>query len=253
MSTIPLLNIDFDNTTADLLLHDKTCRFIVPVNVDVLMTLQRNEQLYRSLQEYRSQTKIVLDSKILRLLAFLFLRCHFQDVINGADFIQHLYKAQYKGSANKLFLLGGTSNNAEAASKAINKRVGFDLVVDYFSPSYGFEYDQQKCLSIVDRVNTSGANVLVVGLGCPKQEHFIYSYCELMSGIHQFIAVGAAIDYEAGAKKRAPLVFRKFACEWLYRLIKEPKRLTRRYLITDMAIFGYLTKQKFGFYKNPFQ
>jgi exopolysaccharide biosynthesis WecB/TagA/CpsF family protein len=252
MSTITLLNIDLDNTTADLLLHDKTCRFIVPVNVDVLMTLQRDERLYHYLREYRAQTRIVLDSKVLRLLTCLFLRRHFQEVIVGTDFLQKLYKTRCKGSASKFFLLGGAGTNAEAASEAINKKVGFDLVVDHFSPPYGFENDPQKCLSIVDRVNTSGANVLIVGLGCPKQEHFIYSYCELMSEIHQFIAVGAAIDYEAGAKKRAPLLFRKCACEWLYRLIQEPKRLAHRYLITDMAIFGYLAKQKFGFYKNPF-
>jgi exopolysaccharide biosynthesis WecB/TagA/CpsF family protein len=194
----------------------------------------------------------VLDSKVLRLLASLFLRCYFKEVITGADFIQQLYKVQSKGFASNFFLLGGACNHAEMASKAINKRVGFDLVVDHFSPSYGFENDQQKCLSIVHRVNTSGANVLIVGLGCPKQEHFIYSYCELMPRIHQFIAVGAAIDYEAGAKKRAPLVFRKFACEWLYRLLKEPNRLAHRYLIRDMAIFRYLANQKFGFYKNPF-
>jgi N-acetylglucosaminyldiphosphoundecaprenol N-acetyl-beta-D-mannosaminyltransferase len=252
MNTITLLNTDFDNTTADLLLHDRTYRFIVPVNVDVLITLQRNERLYHYLREYRSQTKIVLDSQVLRLLASLFLRRHFQEVIIGADFMQQLYKTQCKSSTSKFFLLGGAGNNAEVASKTINKKVGFDLVVDHFSPPYGFENDRQKCLSIVDRVNTSGANVLIVGLGCPKQECFIYSYCELMPGIHQFIAVGAAIDYEAGAKKRAPLVFRKCACEWLYRLVQEPKRLAHRYLITDMAIFGYLAKQKFGFYKNPF-
>jgi exopolysaccharide biosynthesis WecB/TagA/CpsF family protein len=253
MSTIALLNIDFDNTTAEFLLSDKTCRFIVPINVDVLITLQWNERLYHYLREYRSQTKIVLDSKVLRLLTSLFLRRHFREVITGADFIQQLYKTQCKGSASKFFLLGGAGNNAEMASKAINTKVGFDLVVDYFSPPYGFENNRHKCLSIVDRVNTSGANVLIVGLGCPKQEDFIYGYCELMSGIHQFIAVGGAIDYEAGAKKRAPLVFRKFACEWLYRLFKEPKRLAHRYLIRDIAIFGYLAKQKFGFYKNPFR
>jgi UDP-N-acetyl-D-mannosaminuronic acid transferase (WecB/TagA/CpsF family) len=67
------------------------------------------------------------------------------------------------------------------------------------------------------------------------------------------MALGATIDFEAGNIKRAPKVFQKLGMEWLYRLLKEPKRLWKRYLIEDMTFFYYLVKQKLGRYKNPFE
>jgi exopolysaccharide biosynthesis WecB/TagA/CpsF family protein len=67
------------------------------------------------------------------------------------------------------------------------------------------------------------------------------------------MALGATIDFEAGNIKRAPVFFQKLGMEWLYRLIKEPKRLWKRYLIDDIPFFYYVFLQKIGKYKNPFE
>ena len=102
-------------------------------------------------------------------------------------------------------------------------------------------------------INGSGANVVLVGVGAPKQEKWIMKYKDRMPNVKVWMALGATIDFEAGNIKRAPKIFQKFAMEWLYRLMCEPKRMLKRYLVDDPAFFLYLLKDKLGVYKNPFK
>ena len=74
-----------------------------------------------------------------------------------------------------------------------------------------------------------------------------------MPGVKLFMALGATIDFEAGTLKRAPKAWQKSGLEWLYRFLKEPKRLFRRYFIDDMMFFWYFGKQLLGVYKNPWR
>ncbi len=106
-----------------------------------------------------------------------------------------------------------------------------------YSPSFGFEGDEEECLEIIERVNKSGATVLVVGVGSPKQEKWIYEYKEKLSGIKLIFSLGATIDFEAGNLKRAPKWMSDCGFEWLYRLLCEPRRLWKRYLINDLPFF----------------
>ena len=68
-----------------------------------------------------------------------------------------------------------------------------------------------------------------------------------------FMALGATIDFEAGTLKRAPKIWQKIGMEWLYRCMKEPKRLFKRYFVDDMQFFYYFGKQLLGIYKDPFR
>ncbi|MCD8290789.1 MAG: WecB/TagA/CpsF family glycosyltransferase, partial [Prevotella sp.] len=108
------------------------------------------------------------------------------------------------------------------------------------------------CKELVRIVNDSGANVLLVGVGAPKQEKWIMKYRDLMPEVDLFMALGATIDFEAGTLKRAPSVWQNLGLEWLYRFLKEPKRLFKRYFVDDMQFFYYFAKQLLGLYKNPF-
>ena len=126
----------------------------------------------------------------------------------------------------------------------INSKVGRNIVVGAYSPVYGFENNYFECQNIIDIVNESGANVLVVGLGAPKQEKWIFQYRNQMPGIRLFMALGATIDFEAGNIQRAPNIMQKLHLEWLYRLFKEPKRLWKRYLIEDLSFFNIILKEK---------
>lgn len=135
----------------------------------------------------------------------------------------------------------------------INKSMGRNIVVGAHSPSYGFEKDEEECNRLIDIVNQSGANVLLVGVGAPKQEKWIAKHRSQMPGIDLFMGLGATIDFEAKTLKRAPLFWQKAGLEWFYRCIKEPKRLFKRYFVDDMMFFYYFGKQLLGLYRNPFE
>lgn len=83
----------------------------------------------------------------------------------------------------------------------------------------------------VDRINTSGAGFVFVGLGCPKQEHWMAEHRGRVNAV--MIGVGAAFDFHAGTVRRAPAWMRNSGLEWLHRLLSEPGRLWKRYLVTN--------------------
>ena len=101
-------------------------------------------------------------------------------------------------------------------------------------------------------INISGATVLLIGVGAPKQEKWIVKYRQQMPNVNLFLALGATIDFEAGTLQRAPKVWQKIGLEWLFRFLREPKRLFRRYFIDDIKFFYFFAKQLLGIYKNPF-
>ena len=142
---------------------------------------------------------------------------------------------------------------AQKALENINRKVGRQIVVGAYSPSYGFEKKQKENEEIYKMINESSANVVVVGVGCPKQEKWINAHKAMMPKVAIWIALGATIDFEAGNIKRAPLIWRKLYMEWFYRFLQEPKRMYKRYFVDDPKFFWYLLKQLLGLYKNPFE
>jgi exopolysaccharide biosynthesis WecB/TagA/CpsF family protein len=118
------------------------------------------------------------------------------------------------------------------------------MVVDSYSPPLGFENDPLECAKIIEIINNSGANVLAVGVGAPKQEKWIIKYRSSLSEIKTFFAIGATIDFEAGSLRRAPAWMSSAGLEWLYRLLSEPGRLWRRYLVEDLGFFILIFRQK---------
>ncbi len=149
----------------------------------------------------------------------------------------------------KIFLLGAKERIVAKAMEHINEKVGHQMVVGAHSPSFGFEKHEEECEKLVRIVNESGDNVLLVGVGAPKQEKWIMKYRDKIPGVKVFMALGATIDFEAGTLKRAPKIWQKIGMEWLYRCMKEPKRLFKRYLwmicsssITSVSSFWEYTR-----------
>jgi exopolysaccharide biosynthesis WecB/TagA/CpsF family protein len=152
----------------------------------------------------------------------------------------------------KIFLLGAADGVAQKAMTRINEKVGREIIIGAHSPSFGFEKDDAECAKIIDIINRSGANVVLVGVGAPKQEKWISKYRDKMPGVDIWMALGATIDFEAGNIKRAPKIYQKLCLEWFYRFLKEPKRLFKRYFIDDIKFFKAYFLQLTGRYKNPF-
>lgn len=252
MESIKILNIEIDNLKmSDILREDFDMKYIIPVNVDVLMKLQDNKDLYDVLQENRDSTCICQDSQIMKLASSIILGSKFVEKISGSDLFPKLCEF-YSRNSNKIFLLGAMDGVSKKAMENINNRIGSDVIIDSLSPSYGFEKDQEECKQIIKRINESGATILAVGVGAPKQELWIYKYSKMLPGVKQFIAIGATIDFEAGIVNRSPKWVSNCGLEWLYRMVLEPKRLVKRYLVDDLPFFLLITKQRFGVYKNPF-
>lgn len=249
MKNIDFLNIKIQVITQQELLRNLKKGALITPNVDHLVKLQKDEDFYRV---YQQAEWVVCDSKILYLMSKL-LKEPLPEAIPGSSFFTAYYMYHKDDPNCKIFLLGAAEGIAEKARQNINKKVEREIVVGAHSPSYGFEKNEKECEELVKIVNNSGANVLLVGVGAPKQEKWIMKYRNRMPNVDVFMALGATIDFEAGTLKRAPEIWQKCGMEWLYRALKEPKRLFKRYFVDDMQFFYYFGKQLLGTYKNPFE
>lgn len=95
---------------------------------------------------------------------------------------------------------------------------------------------------VVDRIRASRAKIVFVGLGCPKQELWMNAYSSHIPAV--LIGVGAAFDFFSGTVKRAPLWMQKYGLEWFFRLCSEPRRLWKRYLVTNSLFIWYWLKER---------
>lgn len=248
MKTTKILNVDILSLTQQELLERLDKGVLVTPNVDHLVKLQKDKEFY---EVYQQAQWVVCDSKILYLLSKL-LKRSLPEAIPGSSFFTSYYMYHKDDPDCRIFLLGAKEGIAQKAMERINEKMGREIVVGAHSPSFGFEKNEEECYKLVEIINHSGANVLLVGVGAPKQEKWIMKYQEKIPNVNLFMALGATIDFEAGSLKRAPLFWQKIGMEWLYRCLKEPKRLFRRYFIDDMQFFYYFSKQLLGIYKNPF-
>ena len=96
---------------------------------------------------------------------------------------------------------------------------------------------------IEEMIKSANPHILIVGLGCPKQEKFKYHNCEKL-GVPLSLGLGASLDFEAGNIKRAPKWMANHGLEWLFRITQDPKRLAKRYLVDDRKILRLAYKYK---------
>ena len=245
VKTHTILNISIHSLSRKELLQSFNSGVLFTTNIDHCVKLQHDKEFY---QVYKQADWVICDSKILNVAA-KFLGCPFKEVIPGSSFFSSFYEYHRDNVEIKIFLLGAAEGVALKAMKDINEKIGRNIVIGAQSPSFGFEKKESECLEIIEIINKSGANVLVVGVGAPKQEKWIMKHKHLLT-MDAFMALGATIDFEAGNIKRAPKIYQNMGLEWLYRLIKEPRRLWKRYLVNDMSFFLYLLRTKMGRYKK---
>ena len=246
---IKFLNINILSISQKILLQDLNKGILITPNIDHLVKLQYDKEFYKIYQEAEW---VVCDSKILYLCSKL-LKYPLPEAIPGSSFFTAFYNYHKNNPNCKIFLLGAKDGVAQTAMNKINEKVGREIIVGAMSPSYGFEKKQEENELIYKTINESGANVVLVGVGCPKQEKWIFNHKEKMPNVDLWMALGATIDFEAGNIKRAPKIYQKLAMEWFYRFLKEPKRMFKRYFVDDMKFFWYFGKQLIGIYKNPFE
>jgi exopolysaccharide biosynthesis WecB/TagA/CpsF family protein len=245
----PLLNVWADDLSMDDLLDRLVTvgGVVFTVNPDHLYHLQYNPAFLRA---YRSADIITVDSHYVRLG----LRLSGRRVANrlpGSDIVPALCARGATNTDVRVFLLGARPGVAQAALESMNRKAGRELVVGAHGPSMNFVDDAAEIDAVLKIIEDSGANVLFVGLGAPKQELWIASVRHRLPQIKVMMGIGATIDYEAGAVKRAPVFLRRLGLEWTYRVFTEPKRYLMRYVRSSKFVW-WMLMDKLGRYKDPF-
>lgn len=155
--------------------------------------------------------------------------------VSGPDLMLELCKLSQENNMS-IYLLGGSPKTLELLSKNLVERFPKLQIAGMHSPETLPEKPELN-IDLAHAINKSGASILFVGLGCPKQEYWCASYAPSLLPIA--IGVGAAFDFHAGTKKRPPLVIQQYGLEWLYRLLSEPKRLWKRYFSSNTLFIYY--------------
>lgn len=118
------------------------------------------------------------------------------------------------------------------------------LKVVTYSPPYKTEFSDEDNKAIIDAIHAANPDLLWIGMTAPKQEKWTYSHWEELN-IHCHVgSIGAVFDFFAGTMKRAPMWWQEHGLEWLYRLLKEPKRMWRRYIIGNALFLWNMVKEK---------
>lgn len=118
------------------------------------------------------------------------------------------------------------------------------LKVVTYSPPYKTEFSDEDNKAIIDAIHAANPDLLWIGMTAPKQEKWTYSHWKELN-IHCHVgSIGAVFDFFAGTMKRAPIWWQEHGLEWLYRLLKEPKRMWRRYIIGNTLFLWNMVKEK---------
>lgn len=184
---------------------------------------------------------LLVDGHPLLWVAKMYKR-PFKQKICGSDLVPLLCEmAAEKGYS--VFFLGAAPGVAQKAADKLLSKYPQLKVAGTYSPPIGFENDEIELSQINKMLNESNADMLFVGLGVPKQDIFIYENMNIYK-IPMSFSIGGTIDFIAGVQKRAPRWMRKIGLEWLYRLIKDPKRMFKRYIIDDSKFFKLVWKYR---------
>ena len=152
-----------------------------------------------------------------------------QQRINGPDLMsKYCEQAQYRDES--VFFYGSSEATLALLQSKLLSAFPTLKIAGALSPPFR-TLSSEEDTAIIEQINTSGANVVWVSLGCPKQELWMAEHRGRINAV--MVGVGAAFDYHAGTLKRAPLWMQHNGLEWFYRLVSEPERLWKRYLITN--------------------
>jgi N-acetylglucosaminyldiphosphoundecaprenol N-acetyl-beta-D-mannosaminyltransferase len=241
-----LLNVWVDDLTMGQLMQRLDRGMVFTLNPDHLYHLQRNRAFFAA---YRKADFITSDSKYV-YWSLGWIGRRIQEKVSGSDIVPTFCHHHRDNPEVKVFLLGAAPGIAQKARERINAREGREVVVGAIGPSMNFVDDEAEIADALQQINASGATVLIVGLGAPKQEIWMDRYRAALPDVKVLMGVGATIDYEADAVVRAPRWMTRNGLEWLYRITTEPKRYWRRYL-RDIEFFWLVLLDGFGLYRPP--
>lgn len=243
---VRLLNVWIDDLTMNELMVRLEAGVVFTLNLDHLYLLQRNSEF---LAAYRNADVVTADSKYV-YWSLRWIGRSVRQQVPGSDIVPTFCRYHRNNPNVKIFLLGAAPGVADKAMARMNTMAGRKMVVAAHSPSMKFVNDENEIADVLRLINDSGATVLIVGLGAPKQETWIHRHRDALPGIKIFMGVGATIDYEAGIGDRGPDWMARHGLEWFHRVVTQPRRYGRRYL-RDLEFFWLLLLDWLGLYRPP--
>lgn len=165
------------------------------------------------------------------------------DRVFGADFMMAMCRrAAERGY--RIFLYGGEPGVAQVLSDSLQKAAPGLQVAGTYTPPFGpLNSDQEH--ELIEQVRASKPHILWVGISTPKQERFMAEYCERLQ-VPLMVGVGAAFDFNSGRIRDCAEWIKRAGLQWLHRMIQDPKRLWRRYLVNNSAFLWRITWQLLG-------
>ncbi|MFI3289986.1 MAG: WecB/TagA/CpsF family glycosyltransferase [Rikenellaceae bacterium] len=163
--------------------------------------------------------------------------------VTGWDLFQYEMHELNKRGGRCLFM--GSSKSVLKKIRARAKSEFSNIEVVTYSPPYKSEFSDEDTRAIIEVVNEANPDLLWIGLTAPKQEKWVYTHWDKLNIDCHVGTIGAVFDFYAGTVKRAPIWWQKHSLEWLYRLIKEPRRMWHRYLVGNVLFLWNVAIERF--------
>ncbi len=217
------------------------CKYVVTPNVDHAVLFQENALLREA---YEGADMVLADGHPIVWTSMLSGK-RLPERVAGSELVPQLFDSFNRNGTLRVFLLGAAEGVGARAAENMKSQWPNVETVGVYSPPLGFEKKPEESEIILEKLAEAKADVVIVGLGAPKQEIWVSQYADRIPATAA-LCVGATIDFLAGEKKRAPVWMQQSGVEWLHRMCSEPKRLVKRYA-RDAWIFPQLVlKQLFG-------
>lgn len=207
------------------------------VNAGKIAALQNDKELRKSVNE---ATLINADGQAV-IWASKILKKPLKERVAGIDLFVNLLALAHK-EGHKVYLLGAKPEVVQTLVKKLSSEFSPDLIA---GSHHGY-FSKEEEKGVVEKIASSGAKLLFVAMTSPKKEIFLNTHKKALRQINFIMGVGGSFDVLSGKTKRAPMWMQKSGMEWLYRVIQEPKRMWKRYLIGNTKFISLLIKEKFG-------
>jgi N-acetylglucosaminyldiphosphoundecaprenol N-acetyl-beta-D-mannosaminyltransferase len=203
--------------------------YIITPNVDHVVQAEHDEALREA---YAEASLSLVDGQPLIWLSKL-MGESFPEKISGSDFVPDLVRIAAK-EGWRLFFLGAAEGVGAKAADVLRRQYP-NIQIETHSPTFGFDQDPAESADVLRMVREAEPQILVLALGCPKQELLMHRWRKELAPTVA-IGAGATLDFIAGNITRSPNWMSAAGLEWLYRLVREPRRLAHRYLVRDPGI-----------------
>lgn len=233
----------FDEVIELIVKHTLTSEkpeYVVTPNAMHILLLQKDAEF----RKIYSKSFLVVPDGVSLLWAAKFLQTPLNGRVNGTDLFEKICAIAAQKNL-KVFLLGGRPRAAQQAKEVLQARHPNLTIVGTYCPPYGFESQPKELDLINSQIKAVSPDILFVGLGAPKQEKWIAAnYLDL--GVPISIGIGVSFELVANMVTRAPVWMQKAGLEWLFRLIVEPQRLWKRYILGNPTFIWLVLKQRLG-------